>query len=107
MGRDRAGTIALTAAMVAAAAALRVHIQFRREVHSVNLVELPLVLGLHLVSPLGLAAARLIGSLAALVFGSRQTGLKLAFNLALSLLEACLAIVVFAAVLGDHPLHGT
>jgi hypothetical protein len=83
MGRDRAGTIALTAAMVAAAAALlagpisglgapatsvrlpwpalaalfaaaavlRVHIQFRREVHSVNLVELPLVLGLHLASP--------------------------------------------------------
>ncbi|HEX2157510.1 MAG TPA: hypothetical protein VHS79_11140 [Actinomycetes bacterium] len=30
---------------------LRVHIQFRREVHSVNLVELPLVLGLHLASP--------------------------------------------------------
>jgi diguanylate cyclase (GGDEF)-like protein len=95
------------AALFAAAAVLRVHIQFRREVHSVNLVELPLVLGLHLASSLGLAAARLIGSLAALVLGSRQTGLKLAFNLALSLLEACLAIVVFAAVLGDHPLHGT
>ncbi len=81
MGRDRAGIIALTAAMVAAAvllagpisdlgapatsvrlpwpalaalfaaAVLRVHIQFRREVHSVNPVELPLVLGLHLASP--------------------------------------------------------
>jgi diguanylate cyclase (GGDEF)-like protein len=136
MGNARAGTLTLTAAMLAAAAALllgpirdlappatgmrlpwpvlaaafaaavllRVHIQFRREVHSVNLVELPLVLGLHLVGPAGLAAAQLAGSLPALVFGSRQTGRKLAFNLALSLLEVCLASVVFAAVLGgDEP----
>ena len=43
------------AALFAAAVLARVHIQFRREVHSVNLVELPLVLGLHLVGPLGLA----------------------------------------------------
>ena len=139
MGKDRVGTLALTAAMLAAAAVLllgpigglappagavrlpwpglavlfagaallRVHIQFRREVHSVNLVELPLVLGLHLAGPLGLVAGQLTGSLAALVLGSRQTGRKLAFNLALSLLEACLASVVFAAVLDGHHPAGT
>jgi diguanylate cyclase (GGDEF)-like protein len=139
MGKERAGTLALTAAMVAAAgvlllgpitglappvgpvrlpwpflaalfagaALLRVHIQFRREVHSINLVELPLVLGLHLVGPLGLVAAQLTGSLAALVVGSRQTGRKLAFNLALSLLEACLASVVFATVLGAKAPDGS
>jgi diguanylate cyclase (GGDEF)-like protein len=132
----RVGTLALTAAMLAAAAALllgpirglpppattmrlpwpllgvlfaaaallRVHIQFRREVHSVNLVELPLVLGLHLVGPAGLVAAQLAGSLPALVLGARQTWRKLLFNLALSLLEACVASVVFAAVLaGGNP----
>jgi diguanylate cyclase (GGDEF)-like protein len=94
-------------ALFAAAALLRVHIQFRREVHSVNLVELPLVLGLHLVGPVGLVAAQLAGSLPALVLGSRQTGRKLVFNLALSLLEACVACVVFAAVLAGGNPTGT
>jgi diguanylate cyclase (GGDEF)-like protein len=139
MGNGRAGTLALTTAMAAAAVALlvgpirglappagpfrlpwpvlavlfavamlaRVHIQFRREVHSVNLVELPLVVGLHLVGPMGLVAAQLAGSVPALVLGSRQTGRKLAFNLALALLEACLASVVFAAVLGGRTPAGT
>jgi diguanylate cyclase (GGDEF)-like protein len=95
------------AALFAAAVLLRVHIQFRREVHSVNLVELPLVLGLHLVGPAGLIAAQLAGSIPALVLGSRQTGRKLAFNLALSLLEVCLASVVFAAVLNGGDPDGT
>jgi diguanylate cyclase (GGDEF)-like protein len=139
MRTDRVGTLALTAAMLTAVAALlvgpirdlsppagpvrlpwpvlaalfaaavllRVHIQFRREVHSVNLVELPLVLGLHLVGQPGLVAAQLAGSLPALVLGSRQRGRKLAFNLALSLLEVCLASVVFAAVLRGEEPNGT
>jgi diguanylate cyclase (GGDEF)-like protein len=97
----------LLAVLSATAVLLRVHIQFRREVHSINLVELPLVLGLHLVGPVGLVAAQFAGSLLALVLGSRQTGRKLAFNLALSLLEACLASVVFAAVLGGGDPDGT
>ena len=41
---------------------LRVHLQFRREVHSVTLMEVPLVLGLHFVDPAGLVLARLAGS---------------------------------------------
>jgi diguanylate cyclase (GGDEF)-like protein len=97
----------LLAVLFAAAGLTRVHIQFRREVHSVTLLELPLVLGLHLVDPLGLVAAQSAGSVAALVLGSRQTGRKLAFNLALSLLEACLASVVFAAVLAGRGPGGT
>src|SRR5918992_2053980 len=97
----------LLAALIAAAVLLEVHIQFRREVHSVNLVELPLVLGLHLVGPVGLVTAQLGGSLLALVVGSRQTGRKLAFNLSLALLEACVASVVFAAVLDGRAPDGT
>jgi diguanylate cyclase (GGDEF)-like protein len=139
MRNARAGTLALTGAMLVAVAALllgpirdlpppagatrmpwpvlavlfaaavrfSVHIQFRREVHSVNLVELPLVLGLHLVGPLGLVAAQLAGSVPALVLGSRQAGRKLAFNLAISLMEVCLASIVFAAVLGGDDPDGT
>src|ERR671914_754388 len=95
------------AALIAAAVLLEVHIQFRREVHSVNLVELPLVLGLHLVGPGGLVIAQLGGSLLALVVGSRQTGRKLAFNLSLAMLEACVASLVFATVLGGRAPDGT
>jgi fluoride ion exporter CrcB/FEX len=95
------------AALIAGAVLLEVHIQFRREVHSVNLVELPLVLGLHLVGPLGLVAAQLGGSVLALAVASRQTGRKLAFNLSLAMLEACLASLVFAAVLGGAEPDGT
>ena len=65
------------------------------------------MLGLHLVGPLGLVAAQLAGSLLALAVGPRQSGRKLAFNLALSLLEACLAGVVFAVVLAGQAPDGT
>jgi diguanylate cyclase (GGDEF)-like protein len=60
-----------------------------------------------MAGPIGLIAAQLTGSLAALVLGSRQSGRKLAFNLALSLLEPCLASVVFGAVLDGRDPEGT
>jgi len=97
MGRRRAGTLVLTAAMLAAGIALflgpvdalpptptpspmrlpwpvlaalfaaavilRVQVQTDREVHSITLVELPTVLGLFLVDPLGLVVARVAGSI--------------------------------------------
>jgi hypothetical protein len=55
------------AALFAAAVILRVQVQTDREVHSITLVELPLVLGLFLVDPLGLVVARLVGSVPALL----------------------------------------
>jgi hypothetical protein len=70
------------AVLFGASVVLRVHLQFRREVHSVTLMELPLVLGLHLSDPMGMVLARLAGSLPVLVVHSRQRGLKLVFNLA-------------------------
>jgi hypothetical protein len=71
------------AGLFAASVALRIHPQFRREVHSVTLMELPLVLGLHFIHPTGLVLARLAGSVPNLVLHSRQRGAKLLFNIAL------------------------
>jgi len=95
------------AALFGVSVVLRVHLQFRREVHSVTLMELPLVLGLHFVDPAGMVLARLAGSLPALVFHSRQRGQKLLFNLALFGLEACVAALVFSWLLTGRPPVGT
>jgi diguanylate cyclase (GGDEF)-like protein len=95
------------AALFGVSVVLRIHLQFRREVHSVTLMELPLVLGLHFVDPAGMVLARLAGSLPALVIHSRQRGSKLLFNLALFALEACVAALVFSWLLAGRAPVGT
>jgi diguanylate cyclase (GGDEF)-like protein len=139
MGRRRAGTLVLTAAMLAAGAALslgpvdtmpptpspmrlqwpvlaalfaaavmlRVQVQTDREVHSITLVELPLVLGLFLVDPLGVVLARLAGSIPVLLLAARRPGRRPLFDASLALLEASVAVVVFDAVLGGDDPRGT
>jgi diguanylate cyclase (GGDEF)-like protein len=95
------------AALFGASVILRIHLQFRREVHSVTLMELPLVLGLHFVDPLGLVLARLAGSVPALVIHSRQRGSKLLFNIGLFALEAGAAALVFSWLLAGRVPAGT
>ena len=95
------------AALFGASVVLRVHLQFRREVHSVTLMEVPLVLGLHFIDPVGLVLARLAGSIPPLVLHSRQRGSKLLFNVALFTLEACVAGLVFSWLLDGQAPAGT
>jgi GAF domain-containing protein len=95
------------AALFGASVVLRIHLQFRREVHSVTLMEMPLVLGLHFVDPAGMVLARLAGSVPALVVHSRQRGTKLLFNLALFALETCVAGLAFAWLLAGRAPVGT
>jgi diguanylate cyclase (GGDEF)-like protein len=95
------------AVLFAASVVLRVHVQYRREVHSITLMEVPLVLGLHLVDPAGMVLARLAGSLPALVVHSRQRGEKLLFNLTMFELEACVATLVFSWLLAGRAPVGT
>jgi diguanylate cyclase (GGDEF)-like protein len=95
------------AGLFAASVALRIHLQFRREVHSVTLMELPLVLGLHFIHPAGLVLARLAGSVPTLVLHSRQRGPKLLFNVALFGLEACMAALIFSWLLAGRAPVGT
>jgi diguanylate cyclase (GGDEF)-like protein len=82
-----------------------VHVEFRRDAHSVSLSELPLVLGLFFADPKGLVLAQLVGAGLALVLHRRQSLLKLTFNLGHFFLESCLAVVIFRSIanLTDGP----
>ena len=77
-----------------------VHVQFRREAHTISLSEVGLVLGLYLLSPAGLLVATLTGAAAALVLVRRQRAAKLVFNLAQLALTTSVALIVFRFVAG-------
>jgi diguanylate cyclase (GGDEF)-like protein len=71
-----------------------VDVHFRREQHSFSLSEFPAVIGLFLLSPTDYVLAVLVGSAVALVW-SRQTPLKIGFNLVNFGLGATAALAVF------------
>ena len=79
-----------------------VHVHIRRETHTLSLSEVPLVLGLFAVSPVGLVTAQLVGMGAALVFYRRQRPVKVVFNLAQSALATALAAGIFRAIVDGH-----
>jgi diguanylate cyclase (GGDEF)-like protein len=79
-----------------------VHIEFRRDAHSVSLNEIPLVLALVFATPGHLLLAHLVGAGAVLVLHRRQAVLKLVFNLSHFALEDCVAILVFHALMGGN-----
>jgi diguanylate cyclase (GGDEF)-like protein len=76
-----------------------VHVHIRRETHTLSLSEVPLVLGLFAVTPLGLVSAQLAGMGAALVFYRRQRLLKIVFNLAQSALATAIAVFFFRSII--------
>jgi diguanylate cyclase (GGDEF)-like protein len=84
-------------AAFAAGEVLVVHVQLRRDSHSFSLTDLVLVAGLYLTGPVALVTAQVLGTGLALVLHRRQSGLKLAFNLAQYAVTGCLAVTVFAA----------
>src|SRR5688572_31500945 len=93
-------------AAFAAGELLVVHIQLQKDSHSFSLADLVLVAGLYLVAPAHLITAQLAGAALALVLHRRQSGLKLAFNLAQFALSGCLATILFAAISQDAALSG-
>jgi len=70
------------------------------ETHSFSLSEIPLVVGFYLVSPLGVVAARVIGTAVALTAVRRQRPLKVAFNVSLSAAETAAGVMVFRGLIG-------
>ena len=81
-----------------------VHVQVRREAHTISFSEVGLVLGLYLLSPASLLLAQLVGAAVALAFVRRQRAAKLFFNLAQLALTTSLAVLVFHAVVHlGHP----
>jgi len=90
---------ALAAAWVAADLAV-VAFEFRRQAWSVNLAEVPLVVGLVFTGPAHLLPARLIATAAVFVLYRRQAAYKAAYNIALNALETVVALRIYFAVLG-------
>lgn len=77
---------------------LVVHLQFRKDAHTLSMSELPMVLGLLFASPLALLVGQLVGSAAALVIHRRQSPVKLAVNLGHLALQTVVAVAVFTAI---------
>src|SRR5437763_9061699 len=77
-----------------------VSVQFQQEATTFSLGEVPLVLGLMLVTPGRLIMAQLAACAAVLVLHRRQEVRKTLFNLAKWALETEIAVVTFRAVLG-------
>ncbi|MEV6636654.1 EAL domain-containing protein [Actinoplanes sp. NPDC051470] len=73
----------------------------RRGAHTLSLSEVPLVLGLVMLSPALLVLVRLVGGLVGLTVFRRQRGSKLVFNLALYAAQVTLAAGVFHLVNGS------
>src|SRR5205823_2567646 len=83
-----------------------IHLQFRRDAHSISLSEIPIIVGLLFASPLTLVLCHLVGAGLTLVFHRRQPMLKLAFNLSKFTIEACVGVLAFHAVLGPSTALG-
>jgi hypothetical protein len=98
---ETAGVVAI-AALFAAAELAPVHVRIGGEYHSISFNELPLALGVMLLTPALLVAAVLVGSGVALVWQRHQRGVKLAFNLVE--LAAQALIVVGLSVMLDRSL---
>src|SRR4051812_24344208 len=94
----------LWAAAFAAGEILVVHWQWKRDAHSFSMGDLVLAIGLFLATPTQLVTALVVGSGAALVLHRKQTGRRLAFNVAQYGLGGSIAVISFAgltAVLGE------
>jgi diguanylate cyclase (GGDEF)-like protein len=83
-----------------------VHLQLRRQTQSFSLSEVPFVIGLFFFPPAVLIAARLAGSVLALLTVRRQPVIKAIFNIAYFALDACLMVIVFRAALGGGEALG-
>ena len=72
-----------------------VHLQFRKQAHTLSLTEIGLVFGLFFASPATLLAAQVVGAGLALSLHRRQRPIKFAFNLAELPLCSGIALLIF------------
>ncbi len=85
----------LVTAMFVAAEPLVFHVEARNEAVSFSPTDLPLALGLLMLSPLSLVAARLLGSGLGLLIWRRPPLFKLTLNLTAFAAETLIAVLVF------------
>ena len=77
-----------------------IHLDINSDTYSISLMEIPLVIGLFLASPLAVVGGRVVGVGLALVVYRRQPPLKVFFNVSLLALEAAVAVTLFRALAG-------
>ena len=77
------------------------HFRFRRHVHSFSMSEVPLIIGIVLLSPVQLHAVHIIGSALALAIARRQSLVKLAFNVSQIALQVSVATLLFNSIVGS------
>jgi diguanylate cyclase (GGDEF)-like protein len=87
-----------------------VHLQFRKQAHTLSLTEIGLTLGLLLGAPIALLIGQLVGTLVALIitrWKSQRQLVKFAFNLAELPLCSGIALVIFRSLAtpGDSAPH--
>jgi hypothetical protein len=88
------------AAAFAASEVLVVHVQWQRDAHTFSISDLVLAAGFFLAAPRDLVLALVVGAGAALWLHRRQTGLRLAFNVAQYALGGSLAVTVYGLLAG-------
>ncbi len=86
------------AALFAMAEVFVIHLAIGPETHSFSLIEIPLVLGLFLATPVSLLVGQFIGAALVLAIHRRQPVRKLAFNLASFAFSTSVAIVAFLVI---------
>lgn len=91
-------SLPLLIAMFAVAELARVHLHFRGEAHTLTMAEIALVLGLLFAAPVQVLLGQVIGSVLARAVGGRQAPVKLAFNVTVGAFDACVAVLVFRAL---------
>ncbi len=79
------------------------HIESRNEAVSFSPADVPLALGLVLLSPVTLVAVRLVGGAAGLLIWRKQPLFKFVTNLTSFTVEVVVATLVFRLLLGVHP----
>jgi len=84
--------------LFAIAEVLVIHLPTLRNAHSHTVREVPAVVGLAFLAPGEYVAAYVLAAGAALLFGRKQRGLKLAFNVSMFTLEATLGFLTYQAV---------
>ncbi|MFW2336336.1 putative bifunctional diguanylate cyclase/phosphodiesterase [Ilumatobacter sp.] len=99
---DRAWALPWFALVVAfgIAEATALHVEIRKESHSLSLSGIPMMFGLLFVSPLALSLAYLCGAAPAMLFVRKSDVVKTTWNLCLFFAEAALAAFILRHLLG-------
>jgi diguanylate cyclase (GGDEF)-like protein len=104
-GSDHLPWLALVALFAVADIAV-VHVMIGREARTFGFAEVPFVIGLFLVAPSGVVAARVLGGAVALLWHRRQTTVKVVFNAAQWWLGGAAAATVWVLLMEGGSPYG-